>query len=136
MYVCAGYASYRRWKNMLYENEGGALSDEQQDELIKNNVNGFVGWLLLHIGGIGTKGRRQRFYITYLLQYFGLSRDGIDVNHSMGYGVSLDMFDKMRDDCVTKSTELSRYIKKNNIKNFKDHFAKSLYYFFCLTTYI
>ena len=105
MYLCAGYASYRRWTNLLSENEGGALSAQVQRELIKANINGFVGWLLLHIGGIGTKGRRQRFYLTYVLQYYGLSREGIDVNHSMGYGVSLDMFDKMRDDCVIKSTE-------------------------------
>lgn len=116
MYLCAGYASYRRWTNLLSENEGGALSAQVQRELIKANINGFVGWLLLHIGGIGTKGRRQRFYLTYVLQYYGLSREGIDVNHSMGYGVSLDMFDKMRDDCVIKSTEMSRYTVRHRIK--------------------
>lgn len=116
MYLCAGYASYRRWTNLLSENEGGALSAQVQRELIKANINGFVGWLLLHIGGIGTKGRRQRFYLTYVLQYYGLSREGIDVNHSMGYGVSLDMFDKMRDDCVIKSTEMSRYNVTHRIK--------------------
>lgn len=116
MYLCAGYASYRRWTNLLSENEGGALSAQVQRELIKANINGFVGWLLLHIGGIGTKGRRQRFYLTYVLQYYGLSREGIDVNHSMGYGVSLDMFDKMRDDCVIKSTEMSRYTVTHRIK--------------------
>jgi hypothetical protein len=118
MFMCAGYSSFRKWKTLITaRSEDEPLPDQEQDDLIRDNVNGFVGWLLLHIGGIGTKGRRQRFYLTYLLQYYGLSRDGIDVQHSMGYGVSLDMFDKMKEDCVEAGGHMTRYLKAlyNNI---------------------
>jgi hypothetical protein len=112
MFMCAGYSGFRKWKQLITaQSEDEPLPDQEQDDLIRDNVNGFVGWLLLHIGGIGTKGRRQRFYLTYLLQYYGLSRDGIDIQHSMGYGVSLDMFDKMKEDCIETANHMTRYTR-------------------------
>ena len=123
MFTCAGYTECRRFKTYITAQASEQQLDEaEEDALIQGNVNGFVGWLLVHIGGIGTNGRRQRFYLTYLLQYYGLSREGIDIQHTMGYGVSLDMFDRMKEECVESTAELSRYTKKNNIKIFKNHF--------------
>ena len=36
------------------------------------------------------------FYITFVNHYFGLSRDGIELNSAIGYGVNLGMYDRER----------------------------------------
>ena len=36
------------------------------------------------------------FYITFVDHYFGLSRDGIELNSAIGYGVTLGMYDRER----------------------------------------
>ena len=104
MWTSSGYSGHRRWIQLitLHErNENPIFSDAFQDELIEGYGSLFMGWLLFHIGSIGSHGRRQLFYITFTNHYFGLSRQGIDILASYGYGVTLDMFDKMH-----KTTEL------------------------------
>ena len=105
MWTSSAYSAYRRW-NVLLELEStqqnGQLSEEFQVELSKNYGIAFMGWLLLNVGNMGTHGRRQLFYMTFTNRYFGLSRDGINVLAQYGYGVTLDMFDKM-----FKATELA-----------------------------
>jgi len=93
------------------------LDEERQEsakeKLINDNQNGFIGWLLLHIGSIGSNGRRQLFYLTFVNHYFGLSRDGISNQNKFGYGVTLDMFDKMRQQCLSESIATTRYEHEN-----------------------
>ena len=98
MWTCSGYSAHRRWKQIINLEQtiaDGYVATDLQNELRLSCGSLFVGWLLLHIGNIGTHGRRQLFYITFINHYFGLSRDGIDVLSKYGYGVTLDMFDKM-----------------------------------------
>ena len=110
MYTCSKYAQYRKWQRSITQSveNDGVIPRALQDQMIEDNLTGFVGWLLMHIGNIGTKGRRQRFYHTYVLQYFGLSRHGIDLLHNLGYGVSMDMYDSMKRECVIASEVTSR----------------------------
>ena len=110
MYTCSSYVQYRKWTNSITQsvNNDGVIPVEIQNELVNDNLTGFVGWLLMHIGNIGTKARRQRFYHTYVLQYFGLSRHGIDLLHHLGYGVSMDMYDSMKRDCISTSEATAR----------------------------
>ena len=113
MWSCAGYADNKEWKRMVHLMETSnmeILSDELQQEVIKNCGSEFVGWLLFHVNNIGSNGRSQVFYITYTAQYFGLSRAGIEVLSKYGYGVTLDMYDNMRRDYLLKATELKRFI--------------------------
>jgi len=53
----------------------------------------FAGWLVYHTASCGTNGRKQLFFSTFVNNYFGLSRKGIQIQHNMGFGVSLKMFD-------------------------------------------
>ena len=57
---------------------------------------------------VGSNGRRQMFYITFLLHYFGLSREGINILSKYGYSVTLDMFDYLRRSYRAGSTEMTR----------------------------
>ena len=119
MYTCSSYAQYRKWTSAITQSmeNNGVIPDVCQDELIQDNLTVFVGWLLMHIGNIGRKARRQRFYHTHVLQYLGLSRRGVDLLSQLGYGVTLDMYDNMRRDYITASDTKSRYTQ-NTLKLF------------------
>ena len=66
------------------------------EDILEQCITHFIGWVLFHVASIGTNGRRQMFYITFMNRFYGLSRDGIDINHNFGYGVSLSMYDTMK----------------------------------------
>ena len=110
MWTSPGYSNYRRWTKFYNEMDERGLDIDIQYKIIKENMNDFVGWLLFHIGRIGSNGISQLFYITLTCSYFGLSRDGIDAMYRYGYGVSLSTFDDLRRDCKELSITESRYI--------------------------
>ena len=108
MWCCSGYAQHRLWASSCLTAENGSLDLLTQQTYIKNNLTGFIGWLLLHICSIGSRGRRQLFYLTFILHYYGLSREGIDYIYKYGLGVSLNMFDKLRVSCREESNQHTR----------------------------
>ena len=65
-------------------------------EVVEKCKSHFSGWLLFHVNSVGACGRRQMFYVTFVDHFFGLSRNGIELNSSLGYGVKLNMYDTER----------------------------------------
>ena len=65
-------------------------------EIVMKCSSHFSGWLLFHINSVGSVGRKQMFYITFVNHYFGLSRNGIEMNSAIGYGATLGMYDRER----------------------------------------
>ena len=110
MFFCSGYSANRQWMNIYNtaDDEDG-MTDAEQKTLYEVNGNQFVGWLLWHICAMGSNGRKQMFYITFISHYHGLSRDGIDVLAKYGYGVTMDMFDNMRKSSSIKCEQKTRY---------------------------
>ena len=104
-YTCGGYAAKRRMVSMLtaHGQPQSRLPTSQQQALIDENGVKFLGWLLMHMASIGAKGRKQMFYLTFLLHYFGISREGISHLHNYGFGISLTTFDSMKADNVLNS---------------------------------
>ena len=93
MMTCSGYSENRKFLSIM---ENPDTNQHECMEIVQKNVSNFVGWLIFHICSVGTNGRRQQFYHTFVSHYFGLSRMGIDGMHSLGYSSSLTMFDSMR----------------------------------------
>ena len=109
LYVSAGYAVNRAWiADVSRIPDGQQMSDARQVYFRTQCGASFSGWLLNHMCSIGSNGRRQMFYITFVLHYFGLSRDGITILSNYGYGVTLDMFDTLRKMYSAGSSGLSR----------------------------
>jgi hypothetical protein len=109
MWTCSSYSAHRRWSRVVGDLLAGApISMDDENTLISHNLRGFVGWLLFHVASIGTNGRRQLFYITFLCQYYGLSRNGVDTLASFGYGLNNTMMDEMTADCSVQAMETSR----------------------------
>ena len=73
-----------------------SLKTSKFADIIDKCSSHFSGWLVFHINSIGSLGRKQMFYITFVNHYFGLSRAGIEMNSALGYGVTLGMYDRER----------------------------------------
>lgn len=109
MYFASGFAENRKWLAACGLLAAGAPLSQSQEEDFKNaNAESFVGWILFHVTSIGSNGRRQMFYITFMAQYFGLSREGIDILSKYGYGVTLDMYDSIRRHLSEQSEVVTR----------------------------
>ena len=106
MVTTAGYSDYRTVCGLDEDTESNA---EQRQALVDRNVNTFIGWLIFHITSIGSNGRRQQFYHSFLAQYYGLSRNGIDNLHRFGYICALTAFDSMRQEVLQEAIESTRY---------------------------
>lgn len=110
MYVASGYSINREWcseLNTLLDNT--PMADTRQIYYAKHCKSYFCGWLYNHLLTIGSNARRQTFYLTFLLNYYGLSRQGIEILSRYGYGVTLDMFDNLRKQYQTDSSDMARY---------------------------
>ena len=110
MWTASPYSKHREWVKINSRLlDGECIEAETQMNIIQANKNLFTGWLLFHIGSIGTNGTRQLFYITFNCAYFGLSRDGIDIMYKHGFGVSLSKYDELKETCRQDSKQASRY---------------------------
>jgi hypothetical protein len=95
---------------MVKEAGGQPLALSVQLQLMVDNDNAFIGWLMLHVRCISRATRIQAFYTTFMCQYFGLSRAGIDMMGRLGYGQALRSFDMSRQEALTDSVSRTRYI--------------------------
>jgi hypothetical protein len=54
----------------------------------------FYGYIIRSISSIGRNGSTQLFYITWLSQFFGLTRSGIQLHGRFGTAVALSTYDR------------------------------------------
>ena len=116
MEVCSSYSQHRKWTtivNDVYSDNDTVVPEDKQHELMDGNSNTFIGWLMFHIANIGTHGRRQLFYHTFVAHYFGLSRDGIDTLSRYGYLLPIRSFDQNRDDILLDHVTKVRLVLYN-----------------------
>ena len=102
------------WRHLLARDVGddeASISTTEEDELIRHNSNGFIGWLIFHTAKIGGLCRRQLFYHTFVAHYFGLSREGIDTLSRYGYTLPIRSFDDNREDILLDNLTKTRYIR-------------------------
>jgi hypothetical protein len=124
LHSCSGYAV-----NDLYDNYLNAPDESTKSsmfvDILKKCSSHFSGWLLFHINSVGTLGRKQMFYITFVDHYFGLSRDGIELNSAIGYGVTLGMYDRerKRHEEVSKEATVA-VIQSGQYSEWWDNFSK------------
>lgn len=112
MNTASCYSSYRQWKKVCKQPlaTNTSLDIQVENDILQSNVNKFIGWLLFHLSNIGSNGRQQMFYVTFIAQYYGLSRNGVNHLAKYGYGVTNDMADVCKQDMVVKSSETTRYL--------------------------
>ena len=110
MYAASGYSINRQWcRDLNRLDDGAILSEDRQDYYSDYCKSYFCGWLYNHILTIGSNARRQMFYITFTLNFHGLSRHGIEILSRYGYGVTLDMYDELRKLYQADSVDVARY---------------------------
>ena len=96
IWSCGSYTVLDKYKKWLDFADDVFAEDEDIeasfDKLLSLCIQPFVGWLLLQVASVGTNGREQLFYITFMNNYFGLSRAGIDANAKFGMGVTMHRY--------------------------------------------
>ena len=95
LHACSSWSVNALFTQYLITIDPSMKSSKFADILDKCSSH-FSGWLVFHINSIGSVGRKQMFYITFVNHYFGLSRAGIEMNSALGYGVTLGMYDRER----------------------------------------
>jgi len=116
---------YKEWllvNDDVFADDGD--SEALFDKILSSCIQPFVGWLLMHVSSVGTNGREQLFYITFMNNYFGLSRAGMDANAKFGMGVTTDMYDNQRRYHLNMSTELIQHKKSLPHIQWWDNFSK------------
>jgi hypothetical protein len=128
IWSCGSWTVLNKYKEWLIFADNVFAEDEDIealfDKVLSLCIQPFVGWLLLQVASIGTNGREQLFYITFMNNYFGLSRAGIDANAKFGMGVTTDMYDNLRRFHLTASTELIQRKKSLPHVQWWDNFSK------------
>lgn len=114
MTTCASYTQFRKWRASAQaaRSAGEEIPHQEQADFIAANQHTFTGWLLFHVANTGSNGRRQTFYLTFLMQYHGLSREGIDVCADMGYCQRIRTFDDSRNDAMILHEDRRRYVDR------------------------
>jgi hypothetical protein len=92
------------------KNQGREALDEHEERaVIAGNLNGFVGWLMVHVNSVGASARRQSFYVTFMCQFYGMSREGIEMLSQYGYCQCLRSYDGDQTEEIHKSKDRTRY---------------------------
>jgi hypothetical protein len=110
MTTCASFTQFRKYRTAAGEARamGVMIPQDQQNQFISLNQHNFTGWLLFHVSSTGTNARRQMFYLTFLMQYHGLSREGIELCADIGYCQRLRTFDDSRNEALQTNTNRIR----------------------------
>ena len=110
LWTCSGYSLFRVFSQTVRASPGAAIPLELQQQLMASLSGKFIGWLLFHVACLGSNGRKQMFYMTFVNHYFGLSRRGIKYLSRYGYATNLTRFDDMRRGCLLRSQHKTRFM--------------------------
>ena len=78
--------------------------------LLEREKGHFHGFIMTSCGNISTKLRRQRFYLTFVARYHGLSRKGIELLAHFGLLVKMSTYDAMEKAALEKHQDIIRSI--------------------------
>lgn len=126
LHTTSSYSVFREYKKYL---KAPTFQKHSLFETILDKcITRFVSWLIYHVASIGSAGRSQLFYYTLLYEFFGLSRQGINMCYKFGFAVSTDMHDSYKklhyDKCqqnLAAKMSLPHVIWLDNFSKFKAH---------------
>ena len=117
MNTATPFAQYRNWRKYVAAyRESQQLNYVEEENIIADNIVIFVGWMVYTMGCVSTKGNKQMTYTTLLLQYYGLSRQGIQMMSKLGYCLPLRTFDNTRSQAILENEDKNRYT--NTVNNY------------------
>jgi hypothetical protein len=106
----AGYQANRTYvqemRHLEYDDE--CISEEVNIALLEDCGRKFYGWLIMNVAGIGRAGLRQLFYVSFVSQYFGLTRSGMDTLGALGFLNKTSYYDNIRKEILSKFKQAGR----------------------------
>ena len=101
--------SYKQYRSWLRRNNDGVMDVAGYNAILKRERGSFHGFVITACGNISTKLRRQRFYLTFVARYHGLSRKGIELLAHFGLLVKMSTYDAMEKSAMQQQQDLLRY---------------------------
>ena len=126
-----GHSPYQINKNFLgylrqaNEEFRPSILPWQNEELLEQSHNHFMGYILYSLSAVGSNGNKQYFYHTLCCNFHGLSRQGQIYLSRLGLANKLRSFDAIRQTCIDKSIRLSKYLFFLSF-----HFRKIILFFY------
>ena len=101
--------SYKLYRSWVRRNTDGVMDVGGYNAILKRERGSFHGFVITACGNISTKLRRQRFYLTFVARYHGLSRKGIELLAHFGLLVKMSTYDAMEKSAMQQQQALLRY---------------------------
>lgn len=89
--------------------EGGKLSREQMKYLVDSMGIKFYGYMLMVLGTLSAKVNPELFNLSFIAQYHGMSREGLNIFAKLGYICGLRTFDSLKREAILFSEVRYRY---------------------------
>ena len=95
---------YMKWKR----NGDGILAQGEYECMVQAERGSFHGFMLGACDNISTGCRRQRFYLTFVARFHGLSRKGMQMLGFYGLTVKVSTYDKMEKEVINEHHKKDR----------------------------
>jgi hypothetical protein len=99
------HTDYMKWKR----DGDGIMEQGEYEVMVKAEKGSFHGFILSACGNISTGCRRQRFYLTFVARFHGLSRKGMQMLGFYGLTVKVSTYDKMEKEVIEEHHKKDRY---------------------------
>jgi hypothetical protein len=103
--LCGSSTLCQALKKQLRQHNG-VLPDASFEVLWTAHGKRWHGWMLLHMAGIGNNGKAQLEHLAFVMRFVGLSRNGNQYLHDLGFLPSVRLTDnniKMREEAYEES---------------------------------
>jgi hypothetical protein len=100
--------SYKSYRMCCRNGNNSLMTDAEYATVLRREKGSFHGFVITACGNISTKLRRQRFYITFVARYHGLSRKGIELLGHFGLLVKITTFDIMQKNALHVQEQVIR----------------------------
>ena len=103
------YRAFRRFVTIEGGDDDAVLSDDQCRYLLELCGAYFYGWIIGSLYRIAKKGMLQKFFMSFLYKFYGLSRMGRTVMHQLGDAPSIRYCDAQEELLLKQSDQNIRY---------------------------
>jgi hypothetical protein len=103
------WKAHKDYRKFLREDGDEPMSANRFATIVRAERGPFHGMINLACGNVKPGARKQRFYLTFVARYHGLSRGGIRLLAHYGYLIKQTKYDDMEQAVLAKQMQRNRY---------------------------
>ena len=103
------HEAYRSFLHNNKDDEDAYMPADEMQAILERDKGSFHGFIMISVGNISTKVRRQRFYLSFVGKFHGLSRKGLQLLSYFGILIKPTVYDAMLKDMLKEQQQACRY---------------------------